>query len=433
MESKEQPANDRASLLEATDWLQTRTASLILLAGIALVLLAPARWTGNESIHPWADDPVAYERIAAAAPDLPDGHMASAHSERFIPHYIVGTFNNVTGLSLHASYRIFALLTIFATLLVAERILRTLRPPWWIYAFSLSAFALAPYALREIILFPASFQDLVFVLGAGISMLGLLRLQYPVVLIGALVALSGRQTALLFAAAAAIWIVFAPAWKARESLRTRLLQGAALVVGLGIAYLVIKQVVKPFTISFGPDSPTDTIIFGPPGAHEVLSHLARCLDPIIVPGAALATVLAILATGGARLRELPTELWLSLLLSAAIIVQPVVINPDFPGFSSNEQRLTGLGLLPLCVALAIALIEADRRRLIVPSTSLLAGGLTVLAVGSLHHIFTVVGPGDVKEFAAIQILCALLLIVGLLYTSRTTPARVARTSAPAPA
>jgi hypothetical protein len=59
--------------------------------------------------------------------------------------------------------------------------------------------------------------------------------------------------------------------------------------------------------------------------------------------------------------------------------------------------------------------------------------MAVLVVASLHHIFTVVGPSDVKEYAAIQILCGLLLIAGLLYTRRTTPARLARTSAPAPA
>ena len=433
MESNAQPANDRTSLLEDSDWLRTRTVSLILFAGIVLMLLAPARWTGNGDIHPWADDPVAYEKIASAAPGFPDGHIASAHSERFVPHYIVGMFNEATGLSLHASYRIFALLTIFATLLVAERIMRTLKPPWWIYAFSLTAFALAPYALRGTILFPAAFQDLVFVLGAGICMLGLLRLQYPLVLIGAFVALSGRQTALLFAAAAAVWMVFAPDWKQKAELRTRLWQGAALVVGLGLTYLVIKHVVKGFTINFSPDKPSDTIIFGPPGLHDLISHLARCMDPIVVPGAALATVLGILAAAGTRMRELPLRLWLSLLLSAAIVVQPVVINPNFPGFSNNEQRLAGLGLLPLCVALAIALIEADRRRLIVPSPQLFAGGMAVLVLSSLHHIFTVVGPSDVKEYAAIQILCGLLLIAGLLYTSRTTPARLARTSVPAPA
>ena len=81
MESNAQPANDRTSLLEDSDWLRTRTVSLILFAGIVLMLLAPARWTGNGDIHPWADDPVAYEKIASAAPGFPDGHIASAHSE----------------------------------------------------------------------------------------------------------------------------------------------------------------------------------------------------------------------------------------------------------------------------------------------------------------------------------------------------------------
>ncbi len=410
------------SLLEERDWRQTRTATVLLWIGIAIAILAPSRWTGNDSIHPWAQDVVAYQRIAAAAPGLPDGSMASAHSQRFVPHYLVGLLSDGSGLSLHASYRIAALLCIFATLVVAERVFRELRPPWWVYAFGLSAFALAPYALREVVLLPGSFQDLVFVLGAGLTLLGLLRVRMSLVVVGVLVALSGRQTALLFGAAAACWIVLAPEWRQRWSLRSRLLEAAGALIVLGVAYLLIKHVADPFSIHFAPDSPSDTIIFGPPGARKVLAHLARCADPLIVPGTALLTVLLILGAAGVRARDLPIRFWLCLLLCAAIIVQPIVINPDFPGFSSNEQRLTGIGLLPLCAALVIALIEADRRRLIVPSPTLLAGGLAVLVITSLHHIFTIVGPADVKQFAAIQIVGAVLLAAGLLYTSRTTAA-----------
>lgn len=432
MEIDAQPnISGRGGLIEARDWRRTRNVTLLLWVGIVVVLLLPSRWTGNETIHPWGEDVVSYERIAAAAPGLPEGEIGSAYSDRFVPHYLVGLLSDATGLGLHASYRIMALLCIAATLLVAERIFRTLRAPWWIYALGLTVFALAPYALRDAILGPGSYQDLVFVLGAGVSLLGLLRVRFSIVIVGALLALSGRQTALLYAPAAACWILLAPDWKQALSLRTRLIQAGGLLVAVGAAYLAIKQVTAPFSDPFAPDSPSDTIIFGPPGVKEVAAHLARCADPLLIPGTALVTVLGILAGAGLRPRDLPLQLWLCLLLSASIVIQPVLINPDFPGFSSNEQRLAGLGLLPLCVALAMALIEADRRRLIVPSPTLVWAGLGVLAITSLHHIFTVVGPSDVKQFAAIQIAGALLFAAGLVYAHMTTPARLAESPAPA--
>jgi hypothetical protein len=423
MESKAQPATQGQSFLEARDWLQTRKLTLLLWGGLLVALLVPSRWTGDPGIHPWAFDVVAYQKMAAAAPHLITGHIASAHSERIVPHYLVGIFNNVSGLSLHASYRIAALLCVAATAFVAERIFSALRPPWWVYAFGLSVFVLAPYSLRPVILMPGSYQDLFFVLGTGITLLGLLRVRFSIVLAGLLVALCGRQTALLFGAAAACWILFDPEWRKFE-LRTRVAQAATALVSLGIVYAVIKAIVKPISIHFAPDSPSDTIIFGPPGVHEVVAHLARCADPILVPGTALVTVLVLLAMSGARLRELPPRLWLCLLLSAAIVVQPLVINPDFPGFSSNEQRLAGIGLLPLCAALAIALIEADRRRVIVASPALLGAGLGVVFVASLHHIYTLVGPANVEQFAVVQIVAALLIAAGLVYARATTPARL---------
>jgi hypothetical protein len=429
METTSQAAAQQR-FIESREWLSRSTPTVLLWIGLAVALFAPNLWTGTASIHPWADDAVSYQRIAAAAPDFISGHIASAFSERFVPHYLVGLLSDASGLSLHASYRIAALLCIAATLLVAERSFVALKGPWWAYAVGLTAFALAPYSIRPTILQPGAYQDLVFVLGTGVAILGLLRVRFAIVLAGLLIALAGRQSALLFGVAAACWILFDPKWRV-ISLRGRLLRAVTGVAALGVAYAVIKMVVKPISFHFAPDSLRDTIIFGPPGLHQVLAHLARCADPILIPGTALVTVLILLALAGTRLRDLPLTLWLSLLLSAAIVIQPVVITPNFPGFSSNEQRLAALGLLPLCVALAIALIEADRRRVIVPSPALLGGGLALLVLTSLHHVYTVIGPDNIKQFAALQIAGALLFAAGLVYASRTTPARVAKLSPPA--
>lgn len=71
-----------------------------------------------------------------------------------------------------------------------------------------------------------------------------------------------------------------------------------------------------------------------------------------------------------------------------------------------------------------ACAQADRRRLIVPNPALVGAGLGLLFVTSLHHIFTIVGPENVQQFVAVQILGALLLAAGLIYMHRTAPGRV---------
>jgi hypothetical protein len=127
-----------------------------------------------------------------------------------------------------------------------------------------------------------------------------------------------------------------------------------------------------------------------PCVHDLIAHVARCLVAIVVPGAALVTVLGILKMAGLRARNLPSNLWLCLLLSAAIVLQPLVINPEFPGFSFNEQRLA------------------------------------VLFIASLQHIYTVIGPSNTGQFVAIQLLAAALIASGLVYARLGGPAATAR-------
>jgi hypothetical protein len=424
-------APDRERRERSRTRLDEGTATLLLWGGLLLMLLAPNRWTGTSTIHPWANDPSTYERIAAAAPGLPASHsIANAFSERLAPHYLVGLFADASGLSLHASYRIAALVVIAATLLVAHWAIKSLRAPWWIYAVSVTIFVLAPYSFRDVILSPGSVQDLVFVLGVAIAMLGLLKVRFEIVLAGAITALLGRQTALPVGLAIAIWIAAAPDWR-DENGRRQLWKALSVLVAMGAVYGAIKAISGPFSFHFAPDGPEDTIIFSPPGVHAVIAHVARCLVAIVVPGVALATVLGILSRAGVKARELPASLWLSLLIGAAIIAQPLVINPAFPGFSFNEQRLASLGLFPICVALAIALIEAERRELIAPSGAIVAGILAVLFVASLHHIYTFVGPNNTGQFVALQLLAAGLVSAALVYARLTGPdGGAARPSAP---
>jgi hypothetical protein len=103
----------------------------------------------------------------------------------------------------------------------------------------------------------------------------------------------------------------------------------------------------------------------------------------------------------------------------------LVVSPAFPGFAHNEQRLVGIGLLPLAVAAAIALQcrTVARERLNDRFTFSLVLG--ALLVGSLHHIFTRVGPPDLAGFVALQMLAALIIFGAL-----AIPIPVGRLSGP---
>ena len=107
---------------------------------------------------------------------------------------------------------------------------------------------------------------------------------------------------------------------------------------------------------------------------------------------------------GGRFRP-PVEFWCAVLIGASIIAQPLIISPHFPGFEANEQRLSALGLLPLCVALAYLLRDAEPSLRTAPGWALRrearspARGLAARQVHG-HR------PPDNGQFVALELLAA---------------------------
>src|SRR4051812_44843221 len=89
--------------------------------GRALFTAVTNRWVGGGGMHPWSGDVRSYVRIASAAPHLPAGPIGSAYTQRFGVHYLVGLISGL-GLSLHASYRIIALVLALLVVVVAARV-----------------------------------------------------------------------------------------------------------------------------------------------------------------------------------------------------------------------------------------------------------------------------------------------------------------------
>jgi hypothetical protein len=206
--------------------------------------------------------------------------------------------------------------------------------------------------------------------------------------------------------------------------RRRLLQIAVAVGTVLVVYAAVKASITSFTYSFAPSIPSDTVIpfAGHPGtASAFATHLARIAAPLVLWTGALIGALIGLWRAGGRFRP-PAEFWCAVLIGASIIVQPLIISPHFPGFEANEQRLSALGLLPLCVALAYLLRDAGASLNEAPSWSLLTGAAALLA-GSLHDRYTVVGPQGNGQFIALELLAAVALACTLIAVIPSRPLR----------
>jgi hypothetical protein len=372
------------------------------------VLFGPAR-----------TDALYYREMAASAPGLPDEVIGSAYTGRLVPHYLVGLLAEVSGASLHAAYVVSLVVVVTALLVVLHLLLRYMSLP--VYALLAGIVVLSPYAFRPYLASAWNLQDLVFVLGTAVCLLGLLHRRSALVLLGLAVAICGRQSALPLAPVAALWVLADPAWRAKSRrLRLGTAMGVlALVVGV---YSAIMFAVAPFSKDYEPHIPGDTVLALlqdlPSNARSLVAHLGRSVVPLLVPGAVLVATLTLRRTKG-----LPWLSWPAfgcLTVGAAIIGQPIAIDPAFPGFAYNEQRLVALGLLPLAVAIGLLLAPVAPRRVAGPMIAMMA---VLLSVSSLHHLFTRVGPPTTTTFLASQAVAAVGIGIAVWALARKSGAQ----------
>lgn len=383
----------------------------LIVAGVLAMLAflaATNHWYGwDQGIRATeALDTETYATIASAAPEFPDTEIGSAFTERFAVPWVLGSAGELFGVGPHIPFRVMFALFVIVTLGLMVDICRRLglSAPGTLLCAGL--FALNPYVFRGDAIAPGPVDE-AFVLGTAIVIWGLVAVRLAGVLAGAAVSILGRQSALLAVPAAGVWLYAGTEWRSRPA-RERLVIAAVPVALVLVLYGAIKLAIPSFTYSFAPSIPSDTVIpvIGHPGSASALAtHLARIAAPLVVWVGAVAGVLAGLWWARERFRP-PVEFWCAILIGASIIAQPLIISPHFPGFEANEQRLTALGLFPLCVALAYLL--RDLRPRDVPAWAL-AVGATALAAASLHDKFTTIGPQSNGQFVALELLAAAAL------------------------
>lgn len=377
-----------------------------ILLGVALMVafvFATNFW--EEGISPDARE---YERIADAAPGLPDEEIGSAFTERFVSPWISGSLGELLPGGSRTGLWIIVAACAIAIVALLVSICGQLGLGPVAVILCLGLIVLNPYLFRAFSQDPGPVDPL-FVTGIAIVIWALVIQRFGYLLVGALVAILGRQSALLAIPAATAWLYAGEGWRSRPT-RDRLLLSGTVVGAVILVYGGLKLAVSSFTFPFSPSIPGDTVlpVVGDPGSlSELGSQAARVAAPLVLVVGCIAGVLVGLARARGQVR-LPVEFWCAALIGLAIVVQPLLISPDFEGFYGNQARLSALGVFPLCVALAYALRAADARLEAAPRWAL-AIGVIGLCAASLNDRASIVGPRTNGEFLVIQVLVAALL------------------------
>jgi hypothetical protein len=383
-----------------------------LLAVMFVAMLA----TNSSFSQPPSGDALDYRPMAEAAPGLPTDRIGSAYTGRIAIHYIVGVVSHLTGLSLDATYDLVSAILMATLLVVIFGLFRHLPVP--AFAICTALFVFNPYTLRPYIMETDLLQDVVFVVGLGLCLLGLQRRSRAAVLIGLIVAVLGRQTAIGVAPVVALWVLFAPTWRQAPRTSNRGVAWPTALAAVTTTFAIfigVKAISGRFSADFEPSILRDSVLTRlselPGVTAELAAHFARTAVPLLLPTVVVVTLILI-----AGWRGLPFACWGYLLIALAIVAQPAMIDPGFPGFEFNEQRLSALAILPLVCATAEVLKQTR-------CPSRLHAGLLVaiFAVASLHHEFSSIGPQSLVQFLVLQLVAAIAVGALLVADQRGAP------------
>jgi hypothetical protein len=377
--------------------MNTRLVRTLLLSAI---LLATNRWLSfQEGIDiAKAADTLSYMAIAKAAPALPSEMFAQNHTMRFVPSWIVGTLAHSTGASEEWMFLLLTVLVCAAIVAVVHRLLQQLALDDTQYTVCMALVVLSPYTFRYYLAVPAMVADMVFVLGFALVLLGLLRTEPMTVLMGGIVAVMGRQNALVFLPAVLLWLWLGNGWKERSAAQ-RGLWSAAYMAAVLVPYSAISSVVAPFSQKTSMEAKALTGIFlwlgseAPNKAKVFAEYMFRMniclLFPVLMM---LALIVANRRAFAAFVQNLPREVWLALLVFAALYGFALLGGPE--EYMTGVTRYVSHAFLALMIVFAVILRQLGAARHICTPVAVVLGICVV--VGSLHHLTTIIGSNSDK-------------------------------------
>jgi hypothetical protein len=393
----------------------------ILISG--LFLLASNRWMS------WADglrfmlfqDVGSYQAIAAAAPGLPAEPIPFHHAQRIFAPYVVGLLSKYLQLGYPAVFWGLVALCAAGVVLLTRRALAAARAPDTVTAILLAGLILNPYSFRYFLIVPGMLQDLVFCLGVCMVLVGLAEERAWMVVGGASIAALGRQTALMIIPGILFWLLTSPLWQ-RRTLSWRVVLGGAVAAEVAVIYLATGSIAARFSHpSINQDHVLGLLEWGLHGEFRLsvlLEHCSRVFLPFALPVAILSGVWLGMGKEVLKSRRLSGEFYASLLIAAGICAQPFLAGPIITGRTAG--RLATMGLVPALLAVAFACSSVARVvpfRMTGPELIVL---FVALGVSSLHHMYTIVGPGDALQFALLHAMMAALVGVVFFLNARHT-------------
>jgi hypothetical protein len=382
-----------------------------ILAGELGVLFATNRWRGWTAGMRLVSghDQTYYRLIAVDAPRLPQRGVPNQIAQDFAPSYVVGLLSHATGIGVDTTFRIVVILIILGICLCLHTALTRAGVSTPVYAICAGVMILNTYAFRYYLLVPGSALDLSFVLAIGLALNALISRRYMVVLMMIALAALCRQTALPLVLPVAWWVAFAPGWRDAPA-RVRVLRAGGIVGAPLVAYAVVIAISSSFSVSTTPGL-TELTVLGdfehlPTDLGALIQHVARVVNPLFAVIALGGVGLGItLRRAGRRPAPIPFVAWGAALIGLFIVLEPLALNTNYSG---HPERLAVLSLLPFVISVAYLLRRAEDGGLAVsPRAAWLC--VAILALGSLHYLYTAFGPSTRLGGALLQLVAACLV------------------------
>lgn len=211
----------------------------------------------NEAIA-WvqATDVYSYLVVSAAAPNLPTESIAFHYSQRWLPHYLVGCMAVFGDMELERAYSISSGAIVVSLLVLVWVILLQVARDQTLGILIFLLLALSVFSVRLYILVPGLISDLIYVLGFGVALGGCIARRYSMIILGMLLATTGKQLSLLVLPGIALYIYVI--WR-NELGRVR-----ALSMGIMLSLVVIayNQLLIYTSAGFAlPNSITGNVLF----------------------------------------------------------------------------------------------------------------------------------------------------------------------------
>ncbi len=333
-----------------------------------------------------AMDTSIYLAIADASPDLPkDGSNLVFHgAQRFMFPYMIGLASKFFGVSSWISFQFIVHLCSLLTIIFLSKTLKVVSKAnqnW--NSFLLFVAIFHPFLFRLQIGFSGFINDAIFLAGLSIFVYGLLCMSSVYKVLGLFLMIPSKQT---------IYIIIPMMYlgelcfSAESKYRIHFLWLPTAFLAF-IYYRWVSILIVPFST---PDT-TSSMAFGflhwirdiegIQSLVQLMTFIGRGILGLFLPFLALLSLVKM----GLYTKHFDGNAKLVTCIFVAVILQPLISGPSIT--DASIQRLLSLGLPILLILIAIL---ARQKILIGNSTFIFVAAL--LFIGSLHHLFSIIGP-----------------------------------------